>query len=663
MMRSRSGAVRQLACIRVGGSASLARVGRGCQRIRCQIRFHSRELTGSSPARRRARAELDALRARNLHRRLRRVEGRQAPRMRVDGRDCLMLAGSNYLDLAGDARVIAAAQRAAAEYGTAAGRLAPDQRESRAARGRSSASSRASPATRPRSCSAPATWRTSACSARSCGPDDVIVSDSLNHASIIDACKLSRAETRVFRHNDPEDFARVAVGARRLPPPRAGRRRRVQHGRRRGAARASSCRSRARTSWSWCSTTRTASACSARTAAASPNAAACRVDLRDRKPRQGARQLRRVRRLLGDACASSCVNAARSFIFTCALAPPALGAAREALRIVASRARAPQAPARARGAAARRAARGRLRHRREHDADRARDRRRERCGDALCEAALERGVYAQGIRHPSVPHGSARIRFTPTLRAHGAATSREVVRLFAELRVRWARSARDEPHARAARARPARALAPVHPDERLDGRKSRRDRSRRGQLPDRHRRQPLPRRRVVAVGEPARPRPPDPARAHPRAARQARALDAARAGGRAVDRAGGEAGRDRAARTHARVLQRQRLDRRRGRAQDRLPVLAAEERGDARAHALRRAARRLPRRHARRGRGRAASSSSTRPSGRSCSTCCARRTPTATAARTGSSSRPAASTVWSRSREFSRSTATRSPAW
>ena len=53
----------------------------------------------------------------------------------------------------------------------------------------------------------------------------------------------------------------------------------------------------------------------------------------------------------------------------------------------------------------------------------------------LCEAALERGVYAQGIRHPSVPHGSARIRFTPTC-AHSSDDIARVLEVFAELRVR-----------------------------------------------------------------------------------------------------------------------------------------------------------------------------------------------------------------------------------
>ena len=51
----------------------------------------------------------------------------------------------------------------------------------------------------------------------------------------------------------------------------------------------------------------------------------------------------------------------------------------------------------------------------------------------LCERALARGVYAQGIRHPSVPEGMARIRFTPTA-AHSADDVEAVVRVFRELR-------------------------------------------------------------------------------------------------------------------------------------------------------------------------------------------------------------------------------------
>jgi glycine C-acetyltransferase len=44
--------------------------------------------------------------------------------------------------------------------------------------------------------------------------EDVIVSDELNHASIVDACKMSKAEVRIFKHNNIEDFVKKLSGGR-----------------------------------------------------------------------------------------------------------------------------------------------------------------------------------------------------------------------------------------------------------------------------------------------------------------------------------------------------------------------------------------------------------------------------------------------------------------
>ena len=41
------------------------------------------------------------------------------------------------------------------------------------------------------------------------GKDDLIISDELNHASIIDGCRLSQATIKVFKHKDVADCERI----------------------------------------------------------------------------------------------------------------------------------------------------------------------------------------------------------------------------------------------------------------------------------------------------------------------------------------------------------------------------------------------------------------------------------------------------------------------
>ena len=49
----------------------------------------------------------------------------------------------------------------------------------------------------------------------------------------------------------------------------------------------------------------------------------------------------------------------------------------------------------------------------------------------VCERLLERGFYAQGIRHPSVPEGTARLRITP-MATHEEAEIAELADAIAE---------------------------------------------------------------------------------------------------------------------------------------------------------------------------------------------------------------------------------------
>jgi 7-keto-8-aminopelargonate synthetase-like enzyme len=259
----------------------------------------------------------------------------------------------------------------------------------------------------------------------------VIVSDSLNHASIIDACKLSRAQTRVFRHNDPEDLARVAAGL-------AGFRRRVLvvdgvYSMDGDVARLRDLVPIAR-AHELVVVLDDAHGLGVLGAGGrgAAEAEGVEVDL----------LIGNLGKALGSfgafvACSDRVreflVNAARSFIFTCAVAPPALGAAREALRIVGVE------PERRKLLLERaEQLRAGLREAGFDTAESATQIVPAIIGEndavmQLCEAALERGVYAQGIRHPSVPHGTARIRFTPTC-AHTAGEIAFVVDVFAGLR-------------------------------------------------------------------------------------------------------------------------------------------------------------------------------------------------------------------------------------
>ena len=149
---------------------------------------------------------LEELRERGLYRRLRLISGAQGPRVLLDGRSVLLLCSNNYLGLADHPRVRDAAAEAALRWGAGAGasrlisgNMAPHrQLEVRLAefKGYESALLFGSGYLANLGAITALTRR-----------GEVIFSDQLNHASIIDGCRLSRAETFVYRHGDVEHLA------------------------------------------------------------------------------------------------------------------------------------------------------------------------------------------------------------------------------------------------------------------------------------------------------------------------------------------------------------------------------------------------------------------------------------------------------------------------
>ena len=146
---------------------------------------------------------LDGLRERGLYRKLRLVSGPQGPRVLLDGDPVLLLCSNNYLGLADHPRVREAAADAAMRWGVGAG-------ASRLVSGNMTVHRRLEE-------QLAEFKRSSACVLFGSGylantgvisalarAGDVVFSDELNHASIVDGCRLARAETFVYDHCDPD---------------------------------------------------------------------------------------------------------------------------------------------------------------------------------------------------------------------------------------------------------------------------------------------------------------------------------------------------------------------------------------------------------------------------------------------------------------------------
>ena len=163
--------------------------------------------------------ELAVLQRQGLRRRLATRSGPQAARMVVDGRELVNFGSNDYLALAADPRLAAAAAQAAHEEGWGSGASplicghagSHQQLELRLARFEGTEAALVF------SSGFAANAGTVAALV---GPGDVVFTDRKNHASLLDGCRLSRADVRAYPHGDchrlDELLARAGKSRRRL---------------------------------------------------------------------------------------------------------------------------------------------------------------------------------------------------------------------------------------------------------------------------------------------------------------------------------------------------------------------------------------------------------------------------------------------------------------
>jgi 8-amino-7-oxononanoate synthase len=160
---------------------------------------------------------LAGLRAQGLYRRRREIESAQGPRVLLDGREVLLLCSNDYLGLASHPELREAAAAAALEWGTGAG-ASPLvsghmtlhrtlEEELAAFKGAEACVLFGS-----------GFLANTGVVAALAGPEDVVLSDALNHASLIDGCRLARAHTVVYPHADVDALAEALT---RVPRGRA----------------------------------------------------------------------------------------------------------------------------------------------------------------------------------------------------------------------------------------------------------------------------------------------------------------------------------------------------------------------------------------------------------------------------------------------------------
>lgn len=148
---------------------------------------------------------------------LRVLQGPSTPRCSVDGREVIMLCSNNYLSLSNHPRVKEAALEAVRTHGAGSGSVRPiaGNMDLHVELERRLASFKEAEAS--------LVYQTGFAANAGLIPQlvdvgDLIVSDELNHGSIIDGVRLSKADRSVYRHGDASDLAEILNEAEEHSP-------------------------------------------------------------------------------------------------------------------------------------------------------------------------------------------------------------------------------------------------------------------------------------------------------------------------------------------------------------------------------------------------------------------------------------------------------------
>ncbi len=157
--------------------------------------------------------ELKELVQKDLYRQARRLDGPQSPRTVIEGKECILLSSNNYLGLTEHPEVKEAAREAIERWGAGAG-------GSRLTTGNYALHEELEQEIASFKNSAGAILFGSGYTANLgviqalAGRGDAVISDELNHASIIDGARLSRAEVKVYRHRDTGHLEEILAESR-----------------------------------------------------------------------------------------------------------------------------------------------------------------------------------------------------------------------------------------------------------------------------------------------------------------------------------------------------------------------------------------------------------------------------------------------------------------